>query len=138
MPFSSLNKETKMSFFGLRFREASYKLLLFFLIALFEGILFYLTRHVQYEVRAIKTNWLIDSIPSFNLALGLPFALWIISKFTFRKTLIIGLSITLTHELLRYIDDGIPIDPFDILFSLFGGLCSVLVYVCLIKIFSRK
>jgi glycopeptide antibiotics resistance protein len=72
------------------------------------------------------------------LALGLPFALWIISKFTFRKTLIIGLSITLTHELLRYIDDGIPIDPFDILFSLFGGLCSVLVYVCLIKIFSRK
>lgn len=138
MLLSLFNNEFQMSVLEQKFRGTRFKLLLFILIVLFECILYYLTRQVQYEVRVLKSNLLINSFPSFNLTLGLPLALWVISNFTFKKALIIGLSVGIAHEFLRYIDDGIPVDAYDILFSLFGGLGSVLVYIFLIKIFCKK
>lgn len=126
-----------MSFLGLKFRKAKYKLFLFFFIILIEFILFYFTRYIQYEIRIYRTNWFFDSLPSFNFTMGLPFILWALSGFTFKKSLIISLCVGIAHEFLRYYEYGIPIDFLDILFLLIGGLFAILIYYCML-IFLMK
>ncbi|TCO08326.1 hypothetical protein [Natronoflexus pectinivorans] len=121
-----------------KFTDFRNRILLVIIIAGMQYVLFYITRQIQYEIRPIYSNWFLDSLPSLNFALGLPFVLWMISNFSYLKSLILSLIVSFTHEILRFVDGGIPIDPMDLFFAIIGTWISLVVYLLICQVFSVK
>lgn len=142
MPFSSylyyvIFHKRRLNVF-MRFLDFRNKALLIFLIVGIEYVLFCFTRHIQNDMRLIQTNWFLDSLPSLNLAIGLPFILWLASSFSFLKSLTISLLVCFAHEIVRFFDDGIPVDPIDLLFTILGSFLSLVFYFILLRLFNYK
>lgn len=63
---------THRSIFEKSIREYYFGWVIVIFVVILEIFLFIFIRHLQNDVRLAQSNWITDSLPSFNLALGLP------------------------------------------------------------------
>jgi len=119
-------------------KDLNHKLIYVIIILTIQIVLFLTVRDIQNNLRPRLSNIFFNSFPSLALAFGFSHIAWIFQRKKFYKALLFSLLISISHEILRLIDNGIPIDVVDLIFIIIGLLLAILFHYFICILFLRK
>ncbi len=108
------------AYLQVRFNQLNYKYLYLILILIIEVASFFIVRQIQNDIRPYYTNVVLNSLPSFVFAFGLTLLVWILLRSTFIKAILFSISVSVVHEVVRWLDDGVLMDVLDFVFIILG------------------
>jgi hypothetical protein len=90
---------------------------------------FFLTLFIQYKVRINYNTFIIGVLPSFLTAIGTTCLFSFVRPFgNIFAIFFTSLIVNIFHEFLRYIDNGIKVDIYDLIIAFFGVSLTTFLY----------